>query len=334
MKICSLDGFTTEELLQYTGCSVKAADFDTFWKDAVAELESVERNVELTPASYQCHSADCFDLRFTGVGGARICAKYLRPKTGGKHPCVLWFHGYSIRSAEWTMYLPYIAENMCVLALDCRGQGGDSQDICGIQTWAFSGEILRGIREGADHLTYRRIYLDALALAKIAETFPEIDKGRMASYGISQGGAISVACSALYGNMKATVCGSNFLSDFGRAVESDYANINSCSPYKEIGEYLRRFDPNGSHLDETMTALSYIDCANFASMIKNPTLMCMTMKDRICPPASQFAVYNRLAGEKKAMIFYYHDHEDDLPGWYDAMMQFLNSVFAESTLEQ
>ena len=327
MKELSADGKCLEELNSYYGSGVEASDFDEYWKRAKNLLAGIDPDVRLEKADFECNSADCFILSFNGIGGARITAKYLRPKTSGPHPCVLWFHGYTIASMDWTMYLHFIAEGSCVAALDCRGEGSDSEDcVQNPQAWILYGLIMRGIREGADQLAFKRIFLDALELARIVESFPEVDENNLSTYGTSQGGAISVACSALHGGIKKTVCGSNFLSDFPYVVEHNYHSVkNAGAPYSEIGQYFRRFDHQHEHIDEMLNTLSYIDGVNLAKRVKNPVLMEITLQDSFIPPASQFAVFNNFAGPKEKMIFYDYDHEDALPGWIDKAMTFLKN---------
>lgn len=63
-----------------------------------------------------------FDMFFTGVKGARIHVKYLKPKNvTKKHPAVLCFHGYSGNAGEWVDKLPFVALGYSVFAMDCRG---------------------------------------------------------------------------------------------------------------------------------------------------------------------------------------------------------------------
>ena len=327
MKEYSADGKSLDELNAYYGSGVEASDFDQYWSEAKLTLDDIDPAVKLEKADFECKSADCYNLSFNGIGGARITAKYLRPKTPGPHPCVLWFHGYTIASMDWTMYLHFIAEGMCVAALDCRGEGSDSRDcVENPQAWILYGLILRGIREGAEHFAFRRIYLDALELANIVEKFPEVDENMISTYGTSQGGAISVACSALHGGIRKTVCGSNFLSDFPYVIESNYHSVeNPGSPYSEIGQYFRRYDQNHKRVDWLLDALSHIDCVNLAKRVKNPVLMEITLQDHFIPPASQFAVFNNFPGQKEKVIFYDYDHEDALPGWIDKAMTFLRN---------
>ncbi len=69
-----------DELKQYQGINPRPDDFDQYWERALEEMRSVDSQVELEPANFQVPFAECFNLYFTGVRGARIYAKYLRPK--------------------------------------------------------------------------------------------------------------------------------------------------------------------------------------------------------------------------------------------------------------
>ncbi len=63
------------------------ADFDEVWDKSLAEMRALDPKIELKPYPLKASFAECFDLYFTGVGGARIHAKYLRPKNDpGPHP--------------------------------------------------------------------------------------------------------------------------------------------------------------------------------------------------------------------------------------------------------
>ena len=64
-----------EQLLTYEGRNPRPADHDEYWETALAEMRAVDAQVELKPAAFQVPGAECFDLRFTGVRGARIYAK-------------------------------------------------------------------------------------------------------------------------------------------------------------------------------------------------------------------------------------------------------------------
>ena len=56
------------------------------------------RRLEYMPSSFRTPFAECFDLYFTGAGGARVHAKLIRPKEAPEpHPAVIMFHGYRMQ---------------------------------------------------------------------------------------------------------------------------------------------------------------------------------------------------------------------------------------------
>ncbi len=97
-----------DKLREYEGRTPRPDDFDAYWDRALEEMNALDPRVELIPHALKAGFADCFHLYFSGVGGARVHAKYLRPK--GKTepgPAVLCFHGYSGSSGDWSDYLKW-----------------------------------------------------------------------------------------------------------------------------------------------------------------------------------------------------------------------------------
>jgi cephalosporin-C deacetylase len=121
-----------EQLKTYKGRNPRPADFDEFWDKSLAELDAIDPNPTFTPADFTCSFAELYELRFTSTKGARIYAKYLRPKNvTAPRPAVVHFHGLSGSFGEWMQLLPWVAEGYVVAAMDCRGQGGHSEDVGG-----------------------------------------------------------------------------------------------------------------------------------------------------------------------------------------------------------
>ncbi len=107
-----------DELWTYAGRNPRPHDFDKYWDSALNELEAVESDLTLEQIPYPSEIAECHNLWFTGVGGARVYAKYLRPKDQSRqHPGIVSFHGYSMSSADWFELLPFVSQGYSVLAL-------------------------------------------------------------------------------------------------------------------------------------------------------------------------------------------------------------------------
>ncbi len=284
------------ELLQYQGSSPCPADIDEYWDRALAELAATEPNVELVPAPFQVPYADCYDLYFTGVRGARVHAKFIRPKNiQGAVPAVVQFHGYSGSSGDWWDKLAWVQSGFCFAAIDARGQGGCSEDVGGVKGNTLHGHIIRGLdNESPDDLLFRHIYLDCAELVRIVMAMPEVDETRVGVFGGSQGGALTIAAAALVPEIKLACPIYPFLCDYKRVWEMDLDK----DAYSELKEYFRNFDPFHEREDEIFMRLGYIDLQNIAKRIRAKVTMFTGLMDTICPPSTQFAAYNKMVCEK------------------------------------
>jgi len=308
-----------EQLKTYQGRNPRPHDFDTYWDRGLEEMRALDAEVELRPHALTTDFAECFELYFTGVGGARVHAKYLRPKEGSKpHPAVLMFHGYSGSSGDWTDKLNYVAQGFTVAALDCRGQGGKSQDTGWVSGNTLRGHIIRGLDDVPAKLLYRQIFLDTAQLAGIVMGMSEVDEARVAATGGSQGGALTLACAALEPRIARAAPVFPFLCDYQRVWEMDLAE----GAYEELKMYFRLFDPRHEREEEVFTKLGYIDCQHLAPRIEGEVLMVTGLMDMICPPSTQFAAYNKITA-KKDMILYPDFGHEGLPRANDSVWEFV-----------
>jgi len=311
------------QLEKYEGRNPRPADFDAYWDKALAELRATDPKPELTPAAFQPRGAECFDLWFTGVRGARIHAKYLRPRQRpGKSPAMLLFHGYSGSCGDWHDKLSWVAEGFCIAALDARGQGGRSEDVGGIKGTTLNGHIIRGLDDPDPHrLLFRDIYLDTAQLARVVAALPEVDAARVGAHGGSQGGALTIACAALAPEVKRAAPVFPFLCDYRRVWEMDLAK----DAYAELKAFFRNFDPRHEREQEIFTRLGYIDLQFLAPRIKAEVLMGVGLMDTICPPSSQYAAFNKMTCPKRTVLYPDFGHEG-LPGFNDMVFEFMRGL--------
>ncbi len=309
-----------KELYAYTGVNPRPADHDAYWAQSLAEMKAMDANVELVPSAFQTDFAECFDLWFTGVGGARVYAMYLRPKNArGKHPAVVQFHGYTGNAGDWHSKLCFVAAGFSVAALDARGQGGKSEDVGGVQGTTMRGQIIRGLSDpDPKKLLFRSIFLDTAQLAGIVMNMPEVDEGRVGAMGGSQGGGLTLACASLEPRIARAAPNCPFLCDYKRVWDMDLCK----GAYEELGTYFRQFDPQHERETELFGKLGYIDAQHLAPRIKGEVLMSTGLMDTICPPSTQFAAYNKITSKKNVLIYPDFAHEN-YPGSSDAVFQFM-----------
>ena len=308
-----------ERLREYQGSTPRPADFEEYWKRALAELDGIDPCPQLVKSKFQTSFAECFDLYFTGTRGARIHTQYMRP-TGrpGPHPALLIFHGYLSNCGDWAGRLHFAAAGMAVAALDCRGQAGESQDFSSGSTSTLFGAITRGLDQGPDQLMLRDTFLDTVQLARVVMSLPEVDASRVAVNGVSQGGGLSLACAALVPEIRLACVRYPYLCDYKRVWDMGM----DVDAYACIRSYFRFYDPCHEREDEIFHTLGYVDCSNLASLVKTEVYMQTGLQDRACPPSTQFAAYNHLQGPKRMETYPDYGHEF-LLGANDRYYQFL-----------
>lgn len=309
-------------------------DFDEFWACRMAEADAVELDYQIVPASGGSGAAvrpfggcEYYDVWFTGMEGARVYAKYLVPAGAcratagpdGAVPLVLQFHGYPGCTRSWAEYSSFVGMGCAVLAMDNPGQGGRSQDVGGFVGTTVSGHIIAGVDGGPQNLYYVRLYQDVRILCRIARELEGIDLARVFVNGNSQGGGMGLACCALNSDLvsRASIL-YPFLSDYRRVCQLGRDEI----AYEGLRYYARWFDADGSRVDEVFRTLSYIDSTSFAHLVRCPVLFGTGLADVVCPPETQYAVYNALTCPKKHVLFPDFGHEeiqaydDMIPGFY------------------
>ena len=308
------------ELKQYQGINPRPADIDAFWDKSVAEMEALGTGFELEKADFQIPGVVCYHMYFTGMGGARIHCKLVMPEKIEKPmPAVCCYHGYSGAAPEFTGLLGYVQAGFIVAAMDCRGQGGSSEDVGGVKGNTLNGHIIRGLDEkNPEKLLFRQIFLDAAQMARIVMAMPEVDETRVGAMGGSQGGALTLACAALTPNLNRAAPTYPFLCDYQRVWEMDLAK----DAYDELRQYFRKFDPLHEREAEIFTLLGYIDNQHIAHRIRAKVRMYTGLMDNICPPSTQFAAYNKITAPKEVVIFPDFGHEY-LPGADEQTMLFM-----------
>ena len=308
------------QLKTYTGINPCPPDIDAFWDKQIEKMEALGTDFELVPARFQVPGAQCYHLYFTGMGGARIHAKLARPaKIDKPAPAVCIYHGYSGASPEFSALLSYVQAGFVAAALDCRGQGGQSEDKGGVRGNTLHGHIIRGLEENdPEKLLFTSIFLDAAQLARIVMAMDEVDETRVGATGASQDGALTMACAALTPKLNRAAPIYPFLCDYQRVWEMDLAK----DAYAELRDYFRNFDPLHERETELFTLLGYIDNQHIAHRTRAAVLMLTGLMDNICPPSTQFSAYNKLTCEKNMLIYPDFGHEN-LPEAGDRIMQFL-----------
>lgn len=293
------------ELEAYASSQVAPEDFDDFWTTTLAEARAVASDVICEEVATPLKTVRVFDVRFSGFGGQRIAA-WLRLPAGasGPLPTIVEFVGYGGGRGLAEENLFWASAGFAHLHMDTRGQGamwsvGATPDDAPAGP-RVPGMMTAGIEDPARYY-YRRLITDAVRCLDAATTIPEIDAGRIAALGASQGGGVALAASALSPVPRALVSYVPFLCDFPRAI-----TITDADPYREIGRYLAT---HRSAAEKVLSTLSYFDGVNFARRASIPAWFTTALMDAICPPSTVYGAYRAYAGPKEIHIWPYNGHE-------------------------
>lgn len=311
---------SVEKLLKFEGCNPRPADIEEYWDRAIAEMEALGTGCELVPAEFQAPGVECYEMYFMGVGGAKIHCRLAKPAgVQGKIPAVCLFHGYTGSGGSFSSMLKWCAVGMAAVNMDCRGQGGISEDIVPVKGNTHHGHIIRGLDDpDPDKLYFRNVFLDTAQLTRIMMAMDFVDETKVSATGGSQGGGLTLACAALTPKLYRAAPVYPFLCDYRRVWDMDL----DVAAYAELREYFRHSDPTHRRENEVFTKLGYIDNQHIAHRIRAKILMFTGLIDTVCPPSTQFAAYNKIVAEKD-VVFYPDFGHESLPESDDRIMEFI-----------
>ena len=295
------------ELADYAPDVREPADFDAFWADTLAQSRQWDASPDVVRLETPYTLVDIFDVTFPGFGGDPVKAWLTLPAGAeGPLPAVVEYQGYGGGRGLAGERLGWATAGYAHLFMDTRGQGsmwgsgGDTLDPHGTGP-SSSGFMTRGI-EDPETYYYRRVFTDAVRAIDAVRTLPQIDAGRIAVCGASQGGGIAIAAAGLSDGLVAVMPDVPFLCHFERAV-----GLTGDDPYQEVVRYLAVHRGRDERVFET---LSYFDGVNMAKRADAAALYSVALMDTICPPSTVYAAYNRHTNPAKQIEVYTHNgHE-------------------------
>ena len=281
----------------------KPEGFESFWADAVAQLREVPlqiRRQKLTTPYDKTFST--YLVEFSTHDDTWVKAYFSCPAGATeKLPCVAVFHGGLMHKE---IYPDILATGVCCFAVDVRGQGGETLDRGIYHSGDYNGSFMtRGILN-KDEFYMRNIFLDAVRAMDVIAQLEEVDPDRIVTYGGSQGGALSIAASALSGRSQkcytyvTSYCCLNRRIELGTGV------------FKSVHGFLETYP---HYTDTAMDTVSYFDILNMVSLLSVPTAFCLGLADPICIPEFVYSAYSHATCEKTMMLVPFAPHTTPEP---------------------
>ncbi|MBP5294498.1 MAG: acetylxylan esterase [Lachnospiraceae bacterium] len=276
----------------------KKQDFEDFWQRAVAELRSSPLSITRERLKTPYDRTFLTDrLTYTTHDETQVVAFFSWPVSAkGKVPCVVWFHGGNSRKA---IHPEVMATGAACLAIDVRSQCGETIDRACYRSGDLNGGLMTcGILDPENHYL-RNIYLDAVRAVDCAAELREVDPERIVTFGGSQGGALSIAASALSGKSRKCY---TFVTSY--CCLSRRAELGS-GIFKSVHDYLELYPAN---TDQALDTLTYFDIINLVSLLKVPASFALGLLDGICLPEFVYSAYTHAACEKDISLHPFTPH--------------------------
>lgn len=264
------------------------SDFNEFWDLRRAELKAVKPDFKIErDTTLSTSTVDVFSVEMRSHGGIRVRGWYTVPKKAKKPmPALLAVPGYTMVMKPNTS-----RTNIATFSLDPRGHGRSKVDY---QSGPL-GFMFTGLTKDPLDYVYTGVYMDCLRAIDFLASRPEVDRNRIGVEGASQGGGLSMVTAALDPRVMLIVPSIPWLCDW-----VGYNATNSWQ-IKEFPIVLKaRHDLTKKNL---MRILSYVAVLNFASGIKCPVFMNLSIQDPMSTPRTIFNVYNRINSEKAYLAY-------------------------------
>ena len=274
-------GYAPEDILPPL---TKEADFQKFWDGSLARLAKVDPEYRLIHQPKLSKGANnVYEVRMRSYGNIRVGGWYEVPKSKGPHPAIIRVPGYGGNMKPVNRF-----SDLIVLSFNPRGHGNSQEDIKGKP----GNYWIRGLDDKEGYY-YQGAYLDCVRAVDFLCSRKEVDTERIGVKGGSQGGGLSFSTAALDKRISLCIPHIPFLTNWDLYFKTSH--------WPEMGRWIE--EKESRTWESTLETLSYFDTMNMAPWIECPVFMGVGLQDTVCPPATNFAVYNRLKGKKEFLVY-------------------------------
>ncbi len=262
----------------------KPDDFMDFWNNALKELRGVDPKYSIRVDSAQSTSShNVYLVTMHSIGGAIVHGWLSVPKVAGHYPVLVGLPGYKV------ILKPLYGDEFITFQFNIRSskpKGEVLQD----KEWDYT---LINI-DNKDNYIYRGAYMDCIRAIDFLYTFRDfgVDTSRIAVSGGSQGGALALVVAALDHRVKACIADNPIYCDIHNLLEISEKRNPIEWPVNRYKSYLQQSP--GLTMKNILNTMDYYDPQNFTPMIQCPVLLGLGLLDKLAPPATIFAAYNKL----------------------------------------
>lgn len=275
-------------------------EIDAFWDPLIAECKKKPLEIKKTKVKTPHPFVEVYDITYKSYDDTCIHGWYIVPGfiPAKGLPGILHIPGYAWGRGYPEQYFQWVLMGMAVLAIDVRGQGGETGNNLPQTSGMTKGWLTQGILD-KETSYYKAISIDTYRALDCLLMQEEIDPNRVCVGGSSQGGGLTLMTLALHQGAAAGI------ADVPNMCHMDLGVFRSNSSLGEIADYVKRF-PNT--YEQVMETLAYFDIMNLGHRIKTPVILSAGLKDSVCLPETIYAAYHRIAGPKEIHVYPFQGH--------------------------
>ena len=281
--------------LEYQTPLCKPTDFDQFWMNTKKELATVNPQYKITLDEAQSNASHhVYLVEMLSLNKVKVHGWLTIPRVTGKYPVMLGLPGYKV------VLKPLYADDFVTFQFNVRTGSTELNDMPSSE----SDFVLYNIHD-RDKYIYRGVYMDCVrALDFLTDNNDlSIDRTRIVAVGGSQGASLALVLAALDSRVKACVVDNPIYCDMHNVVEISGKKFPYNWPLNRFKEYMEK---NVTYsYKPILNVMDYYDPQNFAPMVNCPVLLGLGLLDKIAPPASIFAMFNKLTPTCRKQSEYY-----------------------------
>lgn len=267
------------------------ADFEAFWRAAVAEAEAVPIRFERAHYKhddYPTHTV--YRLRWVGVDRRGREGWYAVPKSAPMPmPAVLYLPGYGVGTVPINENTRF--DTLITLSINLHGYSVEPN----VPYSPELGYFTRGI-ESPHSYVYRRLVQESIVAMRVLAAQAEVDSSRLAAAGLSQGGGLAVMLGAWCRLTRCVVAELPALSYWEYLLDRPAWRY----PIKEFTDYMEK---TGTPRETALQTLQYYDAVNHAPFVRVPAQLSLALKDPGIRAPVVFSLYDALPQPKRLLIY-------------------------------
>ena len=268
------------------------AEISRFWDKTLVQLAEVPMDVTTEPVQeWADRTLTSYRITLNSFEHRKIRAWFMVPN--GTPPTRGWPAVMEVPGSRGLLVLPgYLARyGYASLSLFPRGQGESAHE------WRLEQNVPKAIYNWDDPKLYyyRGAYMDCIRGLDFLEIWPDVDSGRIAMMGASQGGGLTLATASLDSRLKASVARLPSISNIPIAVEEATEGFH--------GELRNFVTQNPQHRAAVIQNLRFFDNLNLADGITCPTLVSCAQIDSAHPYRCVISVFDKIPALKSIVVY-------------------------------